>query len=251
MQSEISEDYKIYKKELDHIVHNFDIEGKKFGNQKRNSLKTFKLGDETVNVKSFRVPHFINKIAYRFLRKSKAQRSFEYAHELLKRGIKTPYPIAYYQEKSGLFFGKSYYISHQLKCDFTYRELIHDKNFPDRENILIAFTQFTFQLHEKGIEFLDHSPGNTLIIGDETKGYEFYLVDLNRMKFHNQMSYETRIKNFHRLSPDEEMVRIMSREYARLIRKDSDTVFKDMWAASEEFQRKHQRRRKLKKKLKS
>lgn len=251
MQSEISEDYKAFQKELVHIVENFSSEGQKFGNQKRNSLKTFTLGDETVNVKSFRVPHFINKIAYRFFRKSKAQRSFEFAHALLKKGIKTPYPIAYFQEKSGLFFGESYYISHHLKYDLTYRDLIHNKDYPDRDAILKAFTHFTFKLHENGVEFLDHSPGNTLIIKKDNGEYDFYLVDLNRMKFHDKMDYATRIKNFERLTPDKEMVRKMSQEYAVLIGKDFETVFKDMWAVTENFQKHHQRRRNLKKKLKS
>ena len=69
-----------------------------------------------------------------------------------------------------------------MNCDLTFRELTKDLNYPDHEIILRAFTRFTFQLHENGINFLDHSPGNTLVkkVGKE---YEFYLVDLNRMNF--------------------------------------------------------------------
>ena len=45
----------------------------------------------------------------------------------------------------------------------TYRELITFPNYPDREEILRQFTAFTKQLHDNGVLFKDHSPGNTLI----------------------------------------------------------------------------------------
>src|SRR5699024_10213590 len=131
----------------------------------------------------------------------------------LEKGINTPYPIAYFQESASPFFGKSYYISHHLAYDFTFRDLINPE-FPNRYEILRQFTEFTFKLHECGIEFLDHSPGNTLIIAENNTEYTFYLVDLNRMKFHEKMDYETRIKNFARLTPDKYMVFEMSRKYA-------------------------------------
>ena len=43
------------------------------------------------------------------------------------------------------------------------KELVEIPDFPDHDTILRQFTRFSFNLHEKGIEFLDHSPGNTLI----------------------------------------------------------------------------------------
>jgi hypothetical protein len=36
-------------------------------------------------------------------------------------------------------------------------------------------------MHEASINFLDHSPGNTLIVKKSEGKYDFYLVDLNRM----------------------------------------------------------------------
>ncbi len=250
MQSEFTTAYKPYEEELTYFVNNFTEAGENFGNQKRNTLKIFKLNGESINIKSFKVPNFINKIAYRYFRKSKAQRSFEYASILLKKGIKTPMPIGYFQKKSGLFFGKSYYLCAHLQYDLTYRDLIHDPKFPNRYEILKQFTRFTYQLHEKGIEFLDHSPGNTLIVVNETNNYDFYLVDLNRMKFHESLDYETRIKNFSRLTPDKNMVSAMSAEYARLIGRDFHDVFKDMWSETEAFQEKHYRKKRIKRRLK-
>lgn len=108
---------------LDDFIVNFKTKGEPFGNQDRNSLKLFELNDMTVNIKSFRVPNLINQVAYRFFRKSKAQRTYEHANKLLELGIGTPQPIAYYEYKTPVLFKNSYYISEQLDADLTYREL--------------------------------------------------------------------------------------------------------------------------------
>src|SRR5690606_28432564 len=96
----VHKDFYNFQEFLDDIIENFDIKGESFGNQDRNSLKLFQLKDSTLNVKSFKVPNLINQIAYRFFRKSKAQRSFEYANTLTELHIGTPQPIAYYEFKT-------------------------------------------------------------------------------------------------------------------------------------------------------
>lgn len=234
--------------EIDTMIHNFDRSGTPFGNQDRNSLKLFDLGHETVNVKSFRVPNIFNQIAYKFFRKSKAQRSFEYANKLIKLNINTPEPIAFYEYKTPFLFKKSYYISVQQDCDLTYRELTKNLNYPDHENILRTFTRFTYNLHKNNVNFLDHSPGNTLIKKDGNT-YMFYLVDLNRMEF-KPMSFETRIKNFERLTTHKSIVEIMSDEYAKISGENYSKVFNLMWYSTEAFQEKFHRKKRLKKKLK-
>ncbi|WP_460218477.1 lipopolysaccharide kinase InaA family protein [Psychroserpens sp. MEBiC05023] len=247
MNFEISNSYKSVQKQLESIVLNFDSEGTPFGNQDRNSLKLFDLDGKIINVKSFRVPNLINQIAYRFFRKSKAQRSFEYGQRLKALGIGTPEPIAYFEFKTGLFFKNSYYISEQLEPDCTYREL-KQPDYPNRDEILKAFTRFTYQLHENNVYFLDHSPGNTLVKTVDD-GYAFYLVDLNRMQF-QPLDFDTRIKNFAKLATKAPVVRIMSNEYAKCISRDPEEVYSLMWHYTKSFQDDYQRRRRLKKKLK-
>lgn len=247
-RKKIYKDYAESKKEIDAMVSNFDSTGTPFGNQDRNSLKLFEVKGKTINVKSFRIPNIINQIAYRFFRKSKAERSFEYANKLTNLGIGTPQPIAYYEFKSPLLFKKSYYISEQLDCDITYRELTTDLNYPNHEEILRAFTRFTYNLHEKNVNFLDHSPGNTLIKKNEDS-YDFYLVDLNRMKF-KPMDFETRIKNFSKLTIHESMIKVMSDEYSKCCNEPFEKVFKLMWSSTQAFQEKYYRKKRLKKKLK-
>jgi hypothetical protein len=133
----------------------------------------------------------------------------------------------------------------------TYRELVEIPNFPDHENILRQFTQFSFHLHQSGVEFLDHSPGNTLIKKSIEGCYEFFLVDLNRMTFHDQMNFDQRMKNLSRLTPQKGMIATMSNEYSKLYTaKTESEIFEKMWFYTQEFQDKFSRKQRLKKKLK-
>jgi hypothetical protein len=237
------------RKQINYYIKNFTKEGEFLNDGQRNSIKVFDLEGEAINIKSFKIPNFVNKIAYRFFRRSKAERSFSYALHLLSRNIRTPQPIAFAEEKSGFTFQRSFYVSEQQECDLTYRELVLKPDYPENEKILRAFTRFTFDLHEKDVEFLDHSPGNTLIKLLENSEPQFYLVDLNRMNF-KEMDFNARMKNFSRLTPKKEMVEIMANEYASLINKPEPEVFDKMWFYTREFQKKFIRKKRLKKKLK-
>jgi hypothetical protein len=129
--------------------------------------------------------------------------------------------------------------------------LVEIPDFPDRENILRQFTRFSFDLHEKGIEFLDHSPGNTLIKKNAGGNYDFFLVDLNRMEFHDKMDFDLRMKNLSHLTPKKEMIAIMSNEYSKLYSAQSETkIFNKMWFYTNDFQERFAKKRLLKKKMK-
>jgi Lipopolysaccharide kinase (Kdo/WaaP) family len=240
-----------HEREIIEIINNFNANGILFGDGQRNKIKLFELEGKTINIKSFKIPHLINKIAYKYFRKSKARRSFEYATTLLEKGIGTPQPIAYFENYDFIGLKDSYYVSEQLKCDLTYRELVEIPDFPDHETILRQFTQFSFELHEKGIEFLDHSPGNTLIKKNAEGNYDFFLVDLNRMNFHNSMDFDSRMRNLSHLTPKKEMIAVMSNEYSKLYTTQSETeIFEKMWLYTNDFQESFARKRRLKKKLK-
>jgi len=233
---------------LDCIQH-FKNSGKDFVIGQRNAIKIFEIEGQILNIKSFRVPNFINRIIYRFFRKSKAARSFEYATILMNKGIGTPKPIAFYECFNLLGLKESYYVCEHINADLTYRELVQT-DYPDGENILRQFTRFSFEMHQKGIEFLDHSPGNTLIKNEGNGNYSFYLVDLNRMRFHETLDFQTRMKNLSCLTPKKEMIVIMSNEYAKLSGENENTVFETMWKFTEDFQSRFHRKKRIKKKLK-
>ncbi|WP_111683547.1 lipopolysaccharide kinase InaA family protein [Winogradskyella tangerina] len=242
----IHEESVLNRESIQHMLKNFSAEGELIGTGYRNVIRILDVDGQRYNVKAFKVPNLVNKIVYRFFRKSKAERSFLYAEKLLASGILTPNPIAYVEHTSLIVFGKSYYISEQLEYDFTIRKIVDDPSTDDYENILRQFTRFTFELHEKGIHFLDHSPGNTLIKKD-ADGYKFYLVDLNRMEF-KTLSYDERLANFARLSPKDEMLEILSDEYAKLIGKPHSEVRERMFHFSQQFSSSFKKREAFKKK---
>jgi len=231
------------------IVDNFSTLGKKFDQRDRNQIRLIELNGEIINVKSFKKPNFINKIVYRYFRKSKAKRSFEHANILLQNQIGTPKPIAFIEKFD--FFGltQSYYLSQHLNYDLTFREVSQDFSYPDSENILKQFTQFCYKLHQTGIDFLDHSPGNTLIKKINQRLYNFYLVDLNRMRFHKKMNFKTRIKNLSRLTPKKEIVHFISSQYATISGENFDTIFEYLWNQTASFQKKFYRKKRLKRRF--
>ncbi|EAS20103.1 conserved hypothetical protein [Flavobacteria bacterium BBFL7] len=248
MKSVYQDSYQHLKPAIDNAVAHFNDIGKSL-HDGRNVVKAIEVDGELLNFKKFRKPNAINKIVYKFFRKSKARRSFEYATILNKKGIGTPDPIAYIEEESIFNFGTSYYISKQLICDFTYRELINDDSIKDKEQILKEFTRFIYHMHEAGVYFLDNSPGNTLItkVGDH---YKFALVDLNRMKFYD-IPWDDRLKNFERLSPHKWMYEVMGHEYATLSRKRPEETIEQMWSYTQDFQKAFHRKKRMKKKFKS
>ncbi len=239
----------IFLKDIIHdSINNFNTSGRIFAAGKRNTIKLFELEGQTLNVKSFKIPNSFNSVVYKFFRKSKAKRSYEYATYLIENGILTPKPIAFYEKFNWFGLQESYYVSEHLLSDLTFRELVEDPNFPNHEIILRQFTQFCFQLHEKGIEFKDHSPGNTLIKKRANAVYDFYLVDLNRMAFHTAIPFALRMKNLSRLTPQKEMIAIMANEYAQLSGEAESLIFETLWKFTSEFQYRFNRKQALKKK---
>jgi len=214
------------------IIDAFGHSGKTYW-KKRNTIKVFEVGDEKWNVKSFQVPHLINRFAYKYIRKSKARRSFEHAQTLLKKGILTPQPIGYVEYSKPIGLTNSYYISQNLSYDFNFENVI-DTEFPDRVNVLNQFTEFTYQLHENNIHHFDHSKGNTLMCEAGKGHYDFYLIDLNRMKF-EEMSYEKRVDNFNRLSLTDDMIDIIGKKYASLLGKEESKVIHDIRQSCHKF----------------
>ncbi|MCX6185299.1 MAG: Kdo domain containing protein [Flavobacterium sp.] len=250
MKNLFSPYFQFLESEINVFINNYETTGTLFGDGKRNKIKLFDLDGKIINIKSFKKPNFYNQIIYKYLRKSKAQRSFEFANILLEKNIGTPQPIAFCENSSFLGIQESYYACEHLQCDLTFRELVEIPDFPEHAIILQQFMHFCFELHEKGVEFLDHSPGNTLIVKTGPGEYQFYLVDLNRMQFHDQMPFELRMKNLARLTPKKEMIEQMSVYYAKkYTSKSSDEINALLWLYTEKFQKAFFRKKRIKQRL--
>ncbi len=70
------------------------------------------------------------------------------------------------------------------------------------------------------------------------------------MKFHDSLSFETRMKNLSKITPKKDMVAIMSNEYAKISGEAEEKVFGLMWQLTQDFQYRFYRKKRIKKKLK-
>ena len=207
----------------------------------RNAIKVLSLLGQDIVVKSFRIPHIVNKFAYTFLRDSKAKKSYFNSLKIIDF---VPEPLAYAEFfKFGLLYD-SYFLCRDFKYDFTIREVLLNHEFPDKENIFSTFAAFTYALHEEGIEHLDYSPGN-ILIKKEGETYIFKTIDVNRMRF-LPLDNQKRLENFAKLWSSDEDLTLIIKFYAQKIEMDEQEAIQIALHASQ----KHKEKKNLKKRLK-
>jgi hypothetical protein len=226
---------------IKNIPDRFEKEGRVIYNE-RNMLKVFTEQGYDIVVKRFRVPILLNKFAYSFLRKSKAERSYKYAFRLQEKGINTPDPIAYIENKKKGLIHFSYYICIFDKDSSSIRNQMLGKE--GGEEFLNALAFFIAELHKKGILFLDLSPGNILYKIENGRPV-FSLIDINRMTFLSKIPLKKRYINFKRLSERPTIVHYLAQEYAKICSLNIEEATKAIIKSSTAFFTKNHRKKKL------
>lgn len=188
----------------------------------RNILKKFVYEGQSIIVKSYCSPIWFNKFVYRFFRKPKCVRSYEYADLLIKLGIGSPLPIGYCVETKGLFIGRTYFACLESECPYTYRDF-RKQEFPNKKDILLAIADTTAALHENGIIHKDYSAGN-ILFGEFDGKIKVEIIDLNRIRF-EKVDLDKGCRNFDRIPGSEEDLRIMSDQYAKKRNFDPEKCF--------------------------
>lgn len=205
------------------VPRRFDNEGSLMY-QVRNTIKRMELNENIWNVKSFQIPHFINRLAYRYFRQSKAARSYLYSLRLLELGVGTPQPIAYIEEHLFGGLSRSYYISQQIDYDYTLGDLLRR---PPRgaAEMIARCIRFISDFHRKGVCFHDLSVGNILVKICPDGTPLFYLVDVNRTQFFDRpLTCSESVKPFCRLDTTPEQKEDILRQYASVSGFDYDEV---------------------------
>ena len=210
----------------------------------RNEIKKLNCATFNLMVKSFKVPHFINRLVYTYLRSSKAQKAYDNALTLQNLHINTPEPVAILQELTPTLH-KSFFISITFEYDFTIREPLLDSDFKDRKEVFQAFARFTADLHSKGVVHQDYSPGNILIKKTPNE-YIFSIVDINRMHF-KEVHFATGCQNFSKLWADEDVLETIASEYAQVMNYDQKKTIEEIIT----YDRKHKDFKLLKRKIKA
>jgi tRNA A-37 threonylcarbamoyl transferase component Bud32 len=235
--------YSHFEDKLLNISSIFDSSDKSI-HKARNELKIIEINQLECVVKSFKIPHLINRVAYSFFRDGKAKKSFLNAVKLQELGVNTPEPVGYIEFFSQFLLRESYFISMYKPYDFTIREVFHHK-IEDRENILKSFANFSFKLHQKGVWHVDYSLGNILIVKNKSD-YEFFLVDINRMIFKDIPPKEG-LKNFNKFwAKDREDLVIIAKEYAKLAKLDESEAVDIVLNEADKLEAKVNLKRKLK-----
>ncbi len=119
---------------------------------------------------------------------SKAKRSWNGAMELMRRGIATAQPIAYFEKIGDTTLKQNFYICEYVKADCTIGQLFsafarHEASFLNitPEIVFPQFAQFCHKMHSRGVHFRDLSGGNILVnILPENK-LLFSLIDTARL----------------------------------------------------------------------
>jgi len=240
----VNSEYEFVEDFVNDLPHIFESEGTSIY-KGRNEIKVFDYEGVKLNVKSFKIPNFINKLAYAWLRGSKAKHSYEYGIEILRRGANTPEPIAFVETLKKALFNRSYYVSVHLKYDFTIRDLIGFE-FPDKENILKQFATYTYsKLHKMGIHHLDYSRGNVLVTKLENDKYDFSIVDINRLRF-EKIDYLKGLRNFAQLWASKYELEIIAKQYAQLNNQDENEAVKLLLQFDKKHKEKIYRKHKFK-----
>lgn len=122
------------------------------------------------------------------LKPSKAKRSWNGAMELLRRGIGTAQPIAYFEKMGDKTLKQNFYICERVEADCSIGEIFSafargETTYHDLtpEMVYSQFAQFCNKMHSCLIYFRDFSGGNILVNINENKQLHFTLIDTARL----------------------------------------------------------------------
>jgi len=120
---------------------------------------------------------------------SKAKRSWNGAIELLRRGVGTAQPIAYFEKVGDQTLKQNFYICEHVNADFSIGEIFSAfaRGEPSYhgltpEEVYKQFAQFCQNMHARLIFFRDFSGGNILVKQDAHKQLSFTLIDTARLR---------------------------------------------------------------------
>jgi hypothetical protein len=132
---------------------------------------------------------------------SKAKRSWNGAIELLRRGVTTAKPIAFFEKENDPTLKQNFYICDYVKADCTVGEMfIHfskgnkefhfvSQNHSVREDdTYTQLAKYIHHMHKSGTFFRDLSGGNVLVQLQENQKLHFSLIDTARAHFYTHPS---------------------------------------------------------------
>lgn len=213
---------------LEPFLHQLTLDGKfdECGEvlyDKRNTVKLFEVNGTRIVVKHFGAPTIFNLLIYSlFIRKSKAERAFQHAARLRQLDINTPEEIAFIEIRKQSILKECYFVS--AYSDYHPVRPVTDTFTLESETqpILDLLAGFLYKIHQAGIHHKDLHIGNILYKENGSGGYDFQIIDTNRMKFGVYMTKQQRMTNLQRLSCPTVAYLYILEQYARIAHIDPE-----------------------------
>lgn len=203
--------------------------------QGRNTVKLFHTPSGDRVVKRYKRPNLIQRIAYTFFKKSKAERAYLYSHELLSRGIRTPEGIAYIEQKRGGLIDGCYFVSTACSDRSLLPVLV---KVPDYDRQLAdSLTAFLVELHTKGFLHGDLNLNNILYRKEPDGTFTFTVIDTNRSTFCHAPTPRQCLENLKRVTHRRDLLQYMVEKYAALRGWDIRQSVQQVMAALDKFER--------------
>ena len=129
----------------------------------------------------------IKKITYRF-KASKGQRHWNNAWEMLRRGVRSPMPIAYFEQTTDAGITDNYYICEYIDAAFSIRDAFtafgqgqEDYQGFSKERVIQAVANYSCKMHDEKIIHHDLTGGNLLVTTDNDE-LTITAIDIGRAK---------------------------------------------------------------------
>ena len=178
----------------------------------RNEVRVVQAGPHKWVIKKYGKPFILNRIFYSLgIRTPKAVRSYRNAQEILKKGFRTPRPLAQELHYRNGLLGASYFVSE-------WAEGTSVAQAPKSTTLVRALARYTARLHEAGLMHRDYILSNILFT-KEQENYHFELIDINRFFFQRgPLDFFHVCANLMQPFHEDKKIKIFVTEYARVRR---------------------------------
>lgn len=244
MRIVVSPEYETHRGFFTLLPTVFDTEGETVY-QGRNVVKRFTHEGKEWIVKRYKRPNLVQRIAYTFFKKSKAERAFLYAGMLKERGIGTPEAIACIELKAHGLISDSFFISEVCHDPAVFPALVQTPDFDKR--LADELAAFFVQMHSKGFLHGDPNLTNILYREEGKTGFAFSVIDTNRSLFKKHPGRKECLDNLKRVTHRRDLLRHIVTRYTVLRGWDIEESVQTVIGALEKFEKRRKMKRAFKK----
>ena len=144
---------------------------------------------ETIVIKQNRATG-IRKLSYHF-KASKGERHWNNASEMIRRGVSSPMPIAYFEHTSNAATRHNYYVCEYVSDAFSARDAFTafaqgEQQYAglSKQAVFQALARYTCKMHNRNIIHNDLSGGNLLMTKTEKNSIKVTAIDIGRATVH-------------------------------------------------------------------